>query len=124
MPIPLKLLHLFLKEPTLYQGLQEFIHLYLCCIIKTHAEGVAESMENIIEIHGDKRRERMSIEDLRREVYIRRNGPPGHRADRLGKKALERHFKNAQWNFVIRFHRTESLVLQRKKREESRVAFI
>ena len=42
--IPMKLLHLFLKEPALYQGLKEFFHLYLRCLLKTHAQGVAESM--------------------------------------------------------------------------------
>ena len=28
-PIPMKLLHLFLKEPILYNGIQSFLHLYL-----------------------------------------------------------------------------------------------
>ena len=121
--IPMKLLHLFLKEPALYQGLKEFLHLYLCCLVKTHAEGVAESMGNVIEIHGDKRRERMHIEDLGREAFIHWNGPPVHKADRLGKKALDRHFKNGRWNFITQFYRTESLVIQRKKREESQVPF-
>ena len=43
-PKVFKLLHLFLKEVSLYSGLEEFLHLYLRCLVNTHAEGVAESM--------------------------------------------------------------------------------
>ena len=34
-----------LKEPILYSDIEEFLHLYLKCIVKTHAEGAAESMD-------------------------------------------------------------------------------
>ena len=39
-----RILHLMLKESTLFTGIEEFLHLYLGCLVKTHAEGIAESL--------------------------------------------------------------------------------
>ena len=59
------------------------------CVVKTHAEGVVESMGNYVEIHSDKRRGRM---DIGKEALIHWNGPPLARANRLGEAALDRIF--------------------------------
>ena len=62
------------------------------CVVKTHAEGVVDSMGKYIEIHSDKRRGRMDISDIGKEALIHWNGPPLARADRLGEAALDRIF--------------------------------
>ena len=62
------------------------------CVVKTHAEGVVDSMGKYIAIHSDKRRGRMDISDIGKEALIHWNGPPLARADRLGEAALDRIF--------------------------------
>ena len=76
-PIPVKFLQLFLKERILFQGVESFLHFLLRCFVKTHAEGVAESMGNYIDLHSDKRRG-MEIDDVGKEamVHWNGNGPP------------------------------------------------
>ena len=54
--ISLKFYHLFLREKNLYIGIEDFLHFFLRCATKTHAEVVAESMGNYVEMHSDKRR--------------------------------------------------------------------
>ena len=49
---------------------------------------VLESMGNYAELHGDKRRERMDIDDIGKEAFIHWNGPPTAKADRLRREAL------------------------------------
>ena len=61
-PFLFRILHLMLKESGLYTGIEEFLHLYLRYMVTTHAEGVAESMRNNINIHGDKRRTCMDFD--------------------------------------------------------------
>ena len=56
LPILLKIVHLFYKEPSLYLGLEGFLALFLRCLFKTHAEVCAESMGNLVDLHCDKRR--------------------------------------------------------------------
>ena len=68
-------------------------------MVKTHAEGVVESMGNLVEIHGDKRRGNMDISDIGKEALIDWNGPPLAKADRLGKEALDRHFGKRKVEF-------------------------
>ena len=62
------------------------------CLVKTHAEGVVESMGNYVELHADTRRGRMDISDIGKEAMIHWNGPPIAMADTLGEAALDRHF--------------------------------
>ena len=92
--------------------------------MKTHAEGVAEGMGNIMEINGDKRRGRMEIDDIGDESMIHWNGPPLHLADSLGMEALDIHFGGrANWNFVTLGNKSESVVIKRLKKVESKVPF-
>ena len=65
-----KLLHLIFKDQDFYIGLSDFLHLYLRCLVMTHEEGVVESMGNYVEIHGEKKRERMDISDVGKEALI------------------------------------------------------
>ena len=109
-PKVFKLLHLFLKESSLYTGLEDFLALFLRCLVKTHAEGVAESMGNIVEMHCDKRRGRMDIEDIGIEAFIHWNGPPLHLADKLGMESLDSHFEGRRWNLVTLANKTDSTV--------------
>ena len=60
--------------------------------MKTHAEGVVESMGNYVEIHSDKRRGRMDISHIGREALIHWKGPPLTKADRLREASLDRVF--------------------------------
>ena len=118
-----KLLHLFYKEPILYSGLQDFLHLYLRCVVKTHAEGVVESMGNYIEIHSEKRRGRMDILDIGKEALIHWNGPPTAKADRLGREALDRIFGRGRWHFVTLDNKLDSTVTKKWRAEEPGLPF-
>ena len=100
-PVGMKVLHLFLKEKELYQGHEMFLHFFLRCAMKTHAEGVAESMGSVMDLHSDKRRG-LSIDDVGKESIIHWNGPPVHLAEALGEKALNRVFKGRPWHFVTK----------------------
>ena len=119
-----KFLHLFLKEPSLYFGLEDFLSLFLRCVVKTHAGGVAESMGNIIEIQSDKRRGRMDIEDAGKEAMVNWNGPPLHLADNLGRKSLDRHFGGrSKWNLITQANKTDSVITKRLQKVESELPF-
>ena len=87
-----KIVHLFYKEPSLYLGLEEFLALFLKCLVKTHAEGCAESMGNLVDMHCDKRRGRMDLEDIGKEAAIHWNCPPLAKADGLGTRSLDKLF--------------------------------
>ena len=112
--IPMKFLHIFLKEKDLYTGIHNFLHFLLRCVMKTHAEGVAESMGNYIEMHCDKRRG-LDIETLGKESYMHWNGPPVHLTEQLGIKVLNRIFKGDSWHFVTRRNKAGSVVTRRLK---------
>ena len=107
----------------LYTGIEDFLHFFLRCATKTHAEGVAESMGNYVEMHSDKRRG-LDIGDVGLEARIHWNGPPIHHATRLGESALDRHFGGRRrWHFVTKNNRLESLVTKRLKKEKPRLPF-
>ena len=91
--------------------------------MKTHAEGVVESMGNYIEIHSDKRRGRMDISDIGKEALIHWNGPPLTWADRLGEAALDRLFGRGRWNFITMANRVDSIVTKRLREEEPSLPF-
>ena len=57
-------------------------------------------MGNYIDIHVDKMRGSMNIDDLGQEAFIHWNGPSLHLADNLGKKSSDRYFKRSFWNFI------------------------
>ena len=115
--------HLFLREEDLYTGIEDFLHFFLRCATKTHAEGVVESMGNYVEMHSDKRRG-LDIGDVGLEARIHWNGPPIHHATRLGESALDQHFGGRRrWHFVTKNNRLESLVNKRLKKEKPRLPF-
>ena len=121
--ILLKFYHLFLREEDLYTGIEDFLHFILRCATKTHAEGVAESMGNYVEMHSDKRRG-LDIGDVGLEARIHWNGPSLNRATRFGESALDRHFGGRRrWHFVTKNNKLESLVTRRLKKEKPRLPF-
>ena len=121
--ITMKVLHLFLKFPELYEGLDSVLHLILRCASKTHAEGVAESMGNYVDFYSDKKRG-LDITTVGEESYIHWNGPGVHLADALGQAALDKKFGGrSNWRFVTKKGKSESLVVSRLKRIEPRVPF-
>ena len=63
-----------------------FLHLILRCVLKTHAETVAESMGNLVYMHCEKRRG-SGIADVGKETFIDWNGPPVHLLTNLGLKS-------------------------------------
>ena len=69
-PNVMKFLHLFFKEVYLYSVLQNFLHLFLRCLVKIHAEGLVESLGNYVELHGNKMRRRMEISNIGKEALI------------------------------------------------------
>ena len=113
-PIPMKFLHIFLKEPELFKGIEVFLHLLLRCVIKTHAETVAESMGNLLDLHCEKRRG-LGVQDVGLEVFIDWNGPPVHLVDSLGTRSLSRLFNGGKWHFVTLVNRGDSEVTRRLK---------
>ena len=121
-PIAMKFLHLFLREPELYRGIENFLHLLLRCVLKTHAETVAESMGNLVDLHCDKRRG-LGVQDVGLEVFIDWNVPPVHMADNLGIKSLNRLFKGRKWHFITQLNRGESEVTRRLKLEQPKLPF-
>ena len=122
-PISMKLLHLFLKFPTSYSDIPDFLRLFMRCSAKTHAEGVAESIGNYVDFYSDKKRG-LDIRAVGDESYIHWNGPPVHLAGALGQAALDRKFGGRNsWRFVTRNCKSESKVVSRLKRGVSRVPF-
>ena len=118
----MKFVQLFLKKSELYTGIESFLHLLLRCIVKTHAETVAESMGNIVDLHCEKRRG-LGIEDVGKETFIDWNGPPIHLADNLGIKTLNRNFNGSKWHFVTVANQTDSEVTKRLKSKKPKVPF-
>ena len=101
-----KILHLFLREDELSAGIELFLSLVLQCAVKTHAEGVAESME-------------FAIVGL--ESYIHWNGPPVHLADSIGGASLDSYFAGrSHWRFVTKKNKIESAVVSRLKSQKAK----
>ena len=114
------MLHLFLKEESLYSGIEMFMSLYLQSASKTHAEGVAESMGSYVDIHSDKRRG-LDVAIVGMESYIHWNGPPIHLADSIGVGSLDSYFAGrTHWRFVTRKNKLESAVVSRLKRQKAK----
>ena len=65
--------------------------LFLRCATKTHAEGVAESMGNIIDIHCGKRRG-LDISTVGMEAKIHWNGPPALCTHNLAESSRDSYF--------------------------------
>ena len=121
-PIPMKFLHIFLKEPELFKGIEVFLHLLLRCVIKTHAETVAESMGNLLDLHCEKRRG-LGVQDVGLEVFIDWNGPPVHLVDSLGTRSLSRLFNGGKWHFVTLVNRGDSEITRRLKFLDAKLPF-
>ena len=92
-------------------------------MVKTHAEGVVESMGNLVEIHSDPRRGNMEIDDVGREALKHWNGPPVGKAEKLGVEALNRVFGVGHWNFTTFANKADSVVISRLKKVDSKVPF-
>ena len=119
----MKVLHLLLKFPELYQDISGILHLFLRCASKTHAESVAESMGNYIDSYSDKKRG-LDINAIGGECYIKWNGPPVHLAEEIGKSALDKTFAGrSTWRFVDKTVKHESKVVSKMKRITPRLPF-
>ena len=119
----MKVLHLFWKSEDLYEGLSDFLHLFVSAANKTHAEGVAESMGNYVEMHAEKKRG-LDINDVGLESFVHWNGPPVANATSLLEAALDKRFKGRKsWRFVTKKNNLQSKVVKRLNTEVSRVQF-
>ena len=119
--ITAKFLHLFTKSEDLFTGIGNFLHLFLRCSVKTHAEAVAESMGNYIDFHSNKKRG-LDIATVGSESRIHWNGPPLHKANGMIESALDRHFGGrSSWHFITKENKHESSVISRMKRKSCRV---
>ena len=113
--INMKLLHMFLRDQELSAGIEQFLSLFLQCAVKTHAEGVAESMGSYVDIHSEKRRG-LDVAVVGEESYIHWNGPPVHQADGIGVACLDSYFAGrSHWKFVTKKYKSESAVVSRLK---------
>ena len=116
----IKILHLFLKTESLYKGIGQFICLYLQCAVKTHAEGVVESMGSYVDIHSEMRRG-LDIAVVGSESYIHWNGPPIHLAEGIGEASLDSYFAGrTHWRFVTKKNKSESVVVSRLRSEKAK----
>ncbi len=116
-----KVLHMILRNEVLYAGIEEFLHFFLRCALKTHVESVAESMGSIIDMHNDKRRG-LDVKVVGGEAMIHWNGPPLHAADDLLESALDRHFGGKKnWHFKTRSNKPEYVVISRLKGQPGQV---
>ena len=116
-----KVLHTFLRNEALYTGIEEFLHSFLRCALKTHVESVAESMGSIIDMHSDKRRG-LDVKVVGEEAMIHWNGTPLHTADDLLGSALDKHFGGKKnWHFITRANKPESIVVSQLKGQSGRV---
>jgi hypothetical protein len=104
-------------------GIEDFLQLFLRCIVKTHAEGCAESMGNLVDMNSDKKRGRMELENTGKEAGIHWNCPQFAKADGLGTRALNRLFGRGRWKFLISRNQSDSTVTKRLKKVESKLAF-
>ena len=121
--VTMKFLHWFIKDEESSEGIKQFLHLFLRCSVKTHAEGIAESMGSYVDYHSDQRRG-LDIEDVGREALIHWNGPPVHKACHIGEAALDGRFGGrSNWRFVTHANKTESVVISRLKRAKPRLPF-
>ena len=119
----MKVLHLFLKTPELYEGLENILDLYVSFATKNHAEGVAESMLNFVGIHAEKKRG-LDTSDVGVEAFINWNGPPVDNSSDLLEVALDKRFKGrGRWRFVTKENKLQSKVVSRLRKEVSRVPF-
>ena len=123
--INMKILHLFLREESLYMGNELFLSIFIKCSVKTHAEGVAESMGNYVDIHSEKRRG-LDVAVVGQEAYIHWNGPGVHLADSIWESSLDSYFAGrTNWRFVTRQNKSSSVVINRMKAERAKsVLFI
>ena len=119
----MKVLHLFLKSPELSEGLKDFLHLFVSASTKAHAEGVAESMGNYVEMHAEKKRG-LDINKVSKESFIHWNGPALSNLTSVLEAALDKRFKGRKtWRFVTKEYNLQSKVVSRLKTEVSRVPF-
>ena len=117
----MKCLHLVLREKDLHLGLEKFLNFLLRCTMKTHAEGVAESMGNVLGMHCLKRRG-LNIYEVGKEAIIHWNGPPIHLCDSLGEKVMNQHFKGRPRHFVTKAS-SQSTVINRMLKKNPGVPF-
>lgn len=121
--ISMKVLHLLLQFPELYEDISGVLHLFLRCASKTHAESVAESMGSYVDSYSDKKRG-LDIDAIGEESYIHWNGPPVHLAEEIGKASLDKTFTGrSNWRFVAKTGRKESVVVSRLKERFSKLPF-
>ena len=119
--ISMRVLHLLLKFPELYEDISGVLHLFLRCASKTHAEAMAESMGNYVDSYSDKKRG-LDIKAIGDESYIHWNGPPVHFARPLGEASLDKKFGGrSNWRFVTKKGKEESVVVTRLKRVSPRL---
>ena len=93
---------MFLKYDLLYSVIEDLLHLFLRCALKTHVESVAESMGSIIDLHSDKRRG-IDVTVVGEESMIHWNRLPVNKANDLLEAVLDRHFGGRRnWHFITR----------------------
>ena len=101
----------------MYEGHENILHFLLKCTMKTHAEGVAESMGSVIDSHFQKRRG-LTIEGMGKESIIHQSRPQVHLTILV--KSRWSHF----WYLVTKTGALESTVLKNVYQQKLRVPFL
>ena len=65
----MKIIYLYLKSAELYEVLLDFINLFVTVATKTHAEGLAESIGNYVEMHAEKKEVLIEMRLAKRHLY-------------------------------------------------------
>ena len=105
-----KWLMIFTKE-NLYQGIEDILHLALCCFVKAPLEAPAESVGSIINQHGRVQRCSLSNASLSAEVQIAVNGPFefSPMTDQLISEAIKKYFEKHTKAGSARFYVSSKL---------------
>ena len=94
-----------------YKGIQNILHLALCCFMKIPLEATAETIGSVINSHGCKERCSLLPSSLSNEVQVVWNGPPEFHHDTtiILKRALDSYFEGSVLG--MRFYAKTKLAL-------------
>jgi hypothetical protein len=119
--------HFLSTKHKLYEGIEIILHITTCAAVKLSTESVLESKVSIFERHFHKGRP-LKEPQMVAEMEVATNGPILVEADKILMSAMKNYWKGSRWHFVkkcdIRDYGKDSNVLQRLKKEKSKLSFM
>ena len=119
--------HFLSTKHKLYEGIEIILHITTCAAVKLSTESVLESKVSIFERHFHKGSP-LKEPQMVAEMEVATNGPILVEADKILMSAMKNYWKGSRWHFVkkcdIRDYGKDSNVLQRLKKEKSKLSFM